>query len=78
MRSTVGENIELSEGQTRFACEHHARTGLVSLGGDGKVFLYYENHWADYRWLVDTDGQAVETTMFCKPSRWDSARQRRS
>jgi hypothetical protein len=64
MRFTVEHSVELSQGQARFAREHHAHEALVSLGGGGEVFLYYTNPWADYRWLVDTDGQAVETTMF--------------
>jgi hypothetical protein len=55
---------ELSAAQLRFA-EHKRATPGVRGSADG-VFLYRDEPWATYRWLVDTDGRTLEATRFLK------------
>jgi hypothetical protein len=59
-------DIALSLGQACFAEEHDAHLGLHNIGGEGEVFLYHNDPWADYRWLVDLEGRIVEAMTFRK------------
>jgi len=69
--TTTTHDIALSLGQARFAEQHDAHVGLHNLGGEGEVFLYHSDPWADYRWLVDLEGRIVEAKTFRKsPPSW--------
>ncbi len=58
--------MTLSPGQARFAEEHDARLGMLTADGHKEVFLYHDDAWATYRWLVDDSGQAVDAMTFRK------------
>jgi hypothetical protein len=44
----------------------HNRAYPLLPGDSRSVFLYREESWATYRWLVATDGQVLETVRFLK------------
>jgi len=59
--------LTLNQAQALFAQEHGAHPGLDSLGEqEGMVFLYREEPWATYRWLVDRQGEVADLERFFK------------
>ncbi len=56
----------MSSAQARFARDHGARVGISPANHERNVFLYREDPWATYRWLVDDTGQAIEAETFRK------------
>ena len=61
-----GDDVRLSSAQARFAVEHDARVGMLTPIGQNEVFLYHDDAWATYRWLVDDSGRAIEAITFRK------------
>ncbi len=63
MERTDTYETELSPGQARFALEHEAKSGVCCCETT-EVFLYREEPWATYRWLVDRSGQVLDSEIF--------------
>ena len=63
--------MTLSPAQARFAEEHDARLGMLTADGQSDVFLYHDDPWATYRWLVDDSGHAVDAATFRKSPQAD-------
>jgi hypothetical protein len=66
MAITVINEAQLSPAQARFALEHDAHLGISCCSERPEVFLYREDPWATYRWLVDRSGQLLESEIFRK------------
>ena len=66
MRNHDGHEVGLSPGQARFAEQHSAHAGMLTADGDREVFLYHDDAWATYRWLVDDSGRAIDAVTFRK------------
>jgi hypothetical protein len=63
VEEVVGIN-ELSVAQLQFAERERAQVGLR--GSSRGIFLYRQEPWGAYRWLVAPSGRAVEMTRFLK------------
>jgi hypothetical protein len=66
MQNYDGREVRLSPGQQRFAEEHDARLGMGTPHSLKEVFLYHDDSWATYRWLVDDSGRAIDSMTFRK------------
>ncbi len=66
MRNFGQSAVALSPGQARFAREHDASLAMPAAADRREVFLYHDDAWATYRWLVDDSGQAVDLVTFRK------------
>ena len=60
------KSSRLSDAQARFAANHGAHLGIGTASPDGMVYLYREEPWATYRWLVDRLGRAFDFDRFFK------------
>ncbi len=58
------DEIGLSPAQARFARLHGAGNRINRAIHPRDVFLYREEPWATYRWLVDDTGQTIESKTF--------------
>jgi hypothetical protein len=58
----------LTEAQRRFAHGHRATAIMRSELNGASVFMYSSDALRTFRWLVDADGDAIETASFrCAP-----------
>jgi hypothetical protein len=69
MRNSDQHGVILSRGQARFAQEHKTSQAMPAAAGQREVFLYHDDPWATYRWLVDDAGHAVDLVTFRKSPR---------
>jgi hypothetical protein len=64
MSRTVARRHAAQEGltseQLRFAREHRTTSDLPAGRGPGLVFLYRDEPWSTYRWLVDPSGRVLD------------------